>query len=157
MKAAAGGLPAEGLRMLQPLLEQHAGMRKEYVALHNRFDLESTQRRQLYNRLMEFQGNIRVFCRCRPMLDREVRESQREQGLSLASAMARCRERLDEGDPGLCGRVRVVVLKRFTKALSLLFCRCVHSLTRGRARMLFAAHHHTMHRPPLPAHPPHRC
>jgi hypothetical protein len=71
-KAAAGGLPAEALRLLQPLFDQHAGMRKEYDALHSRFDLESTQRRQLYNRLMEYQGNIRVFCRCRPMLTREV-------------------------------------------------------------------------------------
>ena len=71
-KAAAGGLPSEALRLLQPLFEQHAGMRQEYDALHSRFDLESTQRRQLYNRLMEYQGNIRVFCRCRPMLTREV-------------------------------------------------------------------------------------
>lgn len=71
-KAAAGELPAEALKMLQPLFEQHASMRKEYDALHSRFDLESTQRRQLYNRLMEYQGNIRVFCRCRPMLTREV-------------------------------------------------------------------------------------
>mmetsp|Transcript_30385 Transcript_30385/g.58413 ORF Transcript_30385/g.58413 Transcript_30385/m.58413 type:complete len:881 (+) Transcript_30385:714-3356(+) len=56
-------LPLEALA--EQLIEQHR-------ALQSRFGAESQQRRALYNKVMEFQGNIRVFCRCRPKLPREI-------------------------------------------------------------------------------------
>lgn len=40
-------------------------MKKKYLA-------ETTERKQLYNEVIELKGNIRVFCRCRPIHQAEI-------------------------------------------------------------------------------------
>eukprot|EP00897_Mesotaenium_endlicherianum_P005769 jgi/Mesen1/521/ME000104S10613 len=42
------------------LLREQAELKKRYAA-------ESKERRHLYNQVLELKGNIRVFCRCRPL------------------------------------------------------------------------------------------
>ncbi|KAK7284348.1 hypothetical protein RJT34_19093 [Clitoria ternatea] len=39
----------------------------EYEVLKRKYLKESSERRQLYNEVIELKGNIRVFCRCRPL------------------------------------------------------------------------------------------
>ncbi|BFI32005.1 kinesin family member C2/C3 [Marchantia polymorpha subsp. ruderalis] len=50
---------------VQLLVMEHEELRKKYVE-------ESLERRQLYNKVLELKGNIRVFCRCRPLSSFEV-------------------------------------------------------------------------------------
>lgn len=40
--------------------------------LKNRCHLECSERRRLYNQVIELKGNIRVFCRCRPLNHDEI-------------------------------------------------------------------------------------
>lgn len=54
LKGAAGKLP---------LLEQEAA--GEVEELRSLYRKEAVERKSLYNKLLELQGNIRVFCRCR--------------------------------------------------------------------------------------------
>lgn len=44
-------------------VEQHRG--KEHEELRSLYMKEALERKTLYNKLLELQGNIRVFCRCR--------------------------------------------------------------------------------------------
>ncbi|KAM0040497.1 putative minus-end-directed kinesin ATPase [Helianthus debilis subsp. tardiflorus] len=61
---------------LQSLGEEHETLKKKYQEecqmLKNRSQLECSERRRLYNQVIELKGNIRVFCRCRPMNHDEI-------------------------------------------------------------------------------------
>jgi kinesin family member C2/C3 len=43
-----------------------------YNALKKKYTDKCVERRRLYNELIELRGNIRVFCRCRPLSSNEV-------------------------------------------------------------------------------------
>ncbi|XP_027364543.1 kinesin-like protein KIN-14S [Abrus precatorius] len=44
----------------------------EYELLKRKYLEESSERRRLYNEVIELRGNIRVFCRCRPLNESEM-------------------------------------------------------------------------------------
>ncbi|KAJ1417113.1 P-loop containing nucleoside triphosphate hydrolase [Sesbania bispinosa] len=44
----------------------------EYELLKRKYLEESFERRRLYNEVIELKGNIRVFCRCRPLNESEI-------------------------------------------------------------------------------------
>ncbi|RDY13258.1 Kinesin-like protein KIN-14S, partial [Mucuna pruriens] len=44
----------------------------EYELLKRKYLEESSERRKLYNEVIELKGNIRVFCRCRPLNESEI-------------------------------------------------------------------------------------
>ncbi|KAG5044300.1 hypothetical protein JHK87_008215 [Glycine soja] len=44
----------------------------EYEVLKRKYLEESSERRRLYNKVIELKGNIRVFCRCRPLNESEI-------------------------------------------------------------------------------------
>ncbi|RCV17834.1 hypothetical protein SETIT_3G251500v2, partial [Setaria italica] len=46
--------------------------RYEYDGLKKKYTDECAERRRLYNEIIELRGNIRVFCRCRPLSSDEV-------------------------------------------------------------------------------------
>ncbi|KAL8205915.1 hypothetical protein R6Q57_009466 [Mikania cordata] len=56
--------------------EEHEALKKKYQEecqrLKNRCQLECSERRRLYNEVIELKGNIRVFCRCRPLNNDEI-------------------------------------------------------------------------------------
>ncbi|KAF6990078.1 hypothetical protein CFC21_007327 [Triticum aestivum] len=43
-----------------------------FDGLKNKYTVECAERRRLYNELIELRGNIRVFCRCRPLSSDEI-------------------------------------------------------------------------------------
>lgn len=43
-----------------------------YERLKKKYQEESFERRRLYNEVIELKGNIRVFCRCRPLNQVEI-------------------------------------------------------------------------------------
>lgn len=51
-------------------------MKKKYIEesalLKNKYLDEYTERKRLYNEVIELKGNIRVFCRCRPLNQQEL-------------------------------------------------------------------------------------
>ncbi|KAK9161217.1 hypothetical protein Syun_007558 [Stephania yunnanensis] len=50
---------------LGPDCNEHEALKRKYIE-------ESSERRRLYNEVIELKGNIRVFCRCRPLNEDEV-------------------------------------------------------------------------------------
>lgn len=44
----------------------------EYELLKKKYIDESSERKRLYNEVIELKGNIRVFCRCRPLNQVEI-------------------------------------------------------------------------------------
>lgn len=44
----------------------------EYELLKKKYVAESSERKRLYNEVIELKGNIRVFCRCRPLNQTEI-------------------------------------------------------------------------------------
>lgn len=44
----------------------------ENELLKKKYLEESSERRRLYNEVIELKGNIRVFCRCRPLNQAEI-------------------------------------------------------------------------------------
>lgn len=50
------------------LATEHEALKKKYLE-------ESTERKRLYNEVIELKGNIRVFCRCRPLRTEEIANS----------------------------------------------------------------------------------
>ncbi|XP_050381584.1 kinesin-like protein KIN-14S [Argentina anserina] len=66
VKQATSSFPdPEVLRTLQQLSSEHELLKKKYIA-------ESSERKRLYNEVIELKGNIRVFCRCRPLNQNEI-------------------------------------------------------------------------------------
>ncbi|KAK1440499.1 hypothetical protein QVD17_06327 [Tagetes erecta] len=66
---------SEVLTALKILGEEHEILKKyqeECQLLKNRCQLECSERRRLYNQVIELKGNIRVFCRCRPLNHDEI-------------------------------------------------------------------------------------
>jgi kinesin family protein C2/C3 len=72
----ASALPdiSEMTSSVQALVNQHEDLKVQYTELKTKFVEESKERKQLYNKLLELKGNIRVFCRCRPLSAQEVAE-----------------------------------------------------------------------------------
>ncbi|KAH9305278.1 hypothetical protein KI387_009682, partial [Taxus chinensis] len=54
--------------------DQHEELKVQFMELKAKFIEECKERKQLYNKLLELKGNIRVFCRCRPLSAEEVAE-----------------------------------------------------------------------------------
>ncbi|KAL1214910.1 Kinesin-like protein KIN-14S [Cardamine amara subsp. amara] len=52
-------------RALQLLSTENGTLKKQYLE-------ESSERKRLYNEVIELKGNIRVFCRCRPLNQAEI-------------------------------------------------------------------------------------
>ncbi|KNA18004.1 hypothetical protein SOVF_074660 [Spinacia oleracea] len=61
----------EVLNTLQHLSEEHTLLKNKYVEecelLKKKYIDEYAERKRLYNEVIELKGNIRVFCRCRPL------------------------------------------------------------------------------------------
>lgn len=72
----ASALPdiGEMTSSVQALVNQHEELKVQYTELKTKFVEESKERKQFYNKLLELKGNIRVFCRCRPLSAQEVLE-----------------------------------------------------------------------------------
>ena len=54
------------------LLNQLQSLRKEKEELRIKYDSETYQRKKLHNEIQDLKGQIRVYCRVRPMSDREL-------------------------------------------------------------------------------------
>lgn len=57
--------PLEVFNSIQVLGTEHELLKKKYVE-------ECSERKRLYNEVIELKGNIRVFCRCRPLNQDEI-------------------------------------------------------------------------------------
>ncbi|KAG8092880.1 hypothetical protein GUJ93_ZPchr0012g21949 [Zizania palustris] len=66
-------------RTIQQHVNQYASLEREFKDLKEKFSEETKERKDLYNKLIELKGNIRVFCRCRPLNGEEI-----EEGASMA-------------------------------------------------------------------------
>ncbi|XP_037432127.1 kinesin-like protein KIN-14R [Triticum dicoccoides] len=55
-------------------VSQYANLESEFKDLKEKFSEEAKERKDLYNKLIELKGNIRVFCRCRPLNTEETAE-----------------------------------------------------------------------------------
>ncbi|OEL38553.1 Kinesin-like protein KIFC3 [Dichanthelium oligosanthes] len=58
----------------QYAVNQYATLEREFKDLKEKFSEEAKERKDLYNKLIELKGNIRVFCRCRPLNAEEIAE-----------------------------------------------------------------------------------
>lgn len=59
---------------IQQYVNQYASLECEFKDLKEKFVEEAKERKDLYNKLIELKGNIRVFCRCRPLNAGEIAE-----------------------------------------------------------------------------------
>ncbi|XP_020271145.1 kinesin-like protein KIN-14R [Asparagus officinalis] len=59
-------------KTIQSTVDHHLDMKKEYEGLKFMYAKEAKERRDLYNKVIELKGNIRVFCRCRPLNSEEI-------------------------------------------------------------------------------------
>uniref|UniRef100_A0ACD5ZXW5 Uncharacterized protein n=1 Tax=Avena sativa TaxID=4498 RepID=A0ACD5ZXW5_AVESA len=59
---------------VQQYVNQYASLECEFKDLKEKFSEEAKERKDLYNKLIEIKGNIRVFCRCRPLNTEEIAE-----------------------------------------------------------------------------------
>ncbi|KAF8391035.1 hypothetical protein HHK36_023335 [Tetracentron sinense] len=57
---------------IQSAMQQHVDLRREHGVLKHKFIEGAKERKELYNKVLELKGNIRVFCRCRPLNMEEV-------------------------------------------------------------------------------------
>ncbi|XP_040385260.1 kinesin-like protein KIN-14R isoform X2 [Oryza brachyantha] len=64
---------------IRQYVSQYASLECEFKDLKDKFTEETKERKDLYNKLIELKGNIRVFCRCRPLNGEEI-----EEGASMA-------------------------------------------------------------------------
>lgn len=55
-------------------VNKYASLECEFKDLKEKFSEEAKERKDLYNKLIELKGNIRVFCRCRPLNTEEIAE-----------------------------------------------------------------------------------
>jgi kinesin family protein C2/C3 len=60
---------------MQSMVDQAMADREEYLQLYTK---ESKSRKAIHNKLMDMQGNIRVMCRVRPVLDVEKKQAKGE-------------------------------------------------------------------------------
>ncbi|KAI3857410.1 hypothetical protein MKX03_024428 [Papaver bracteatum] len=58
--------------MIQSAMTKHIDLEKENSDLRMKFNNGAKERKELYNKVLELKGNIRVFCRCRPLNAEEV-------------------------------------------------------------------------------------
>lgn len=63
--------------------EKQQELERELVKAAEKFAEEKVKRRALHNRVMELQGNIRVFCRVRPILKHEIESGDAQQVISF--------------------------------------------------------------------------
>ncbi|KAF8762935.1 hypothetical protein HU200_008781 [Digitaria exilis] len=61
-------------KTIQQYVNQYATLEHEFKELKEKFSEEAKERKDLYNKLIEIKGNIRVFCRCRPLNAEEIAE-----------------------------------------------------------------------------------
>ncbi|KAG2622172.1 kinesin-like protein KIN-14R [Panicum virgatum] len=61
-------------KTIQQYVNQYATLECEFKDLKEKFSEEAKERKDLYNKLIELKGNIRVFCRCRPLNAEEIAE-----------------------------------------------------------------------------------
>nr|CAB3462643.1 unnamed protein product [Digitaria exilis] len=61
-------------KTIQQYVNQYATLEHEFKELKEKFSEEAKERKDLYNKLIELKGNIRVFCRCRPLNEEEIAE-----------------------------------------------------------------------------------
>ncbi|KAH9289475.1 hypothetical protein KI387_033592, partial [Taxus chinensis] len=54
--------------------DQHEELKVQCMELKEKFIEECKEHKQLYNKLLELKGNIRVFCRCHTLSAEEVAE-----------------------------------------------------------------------------------
>ncbi|KAJ4975147.1 hypothetical protein NE237_000253 [Protea cynaroides] len=59
---------------IKSTMNQHVDMKKEFNDLKLKFTESAKERKDLYNKVLELKGNIRVFCRCRPLNNEEIAE-----------------------------------------------------------------------------------
>ncbi|KAF0890136.1 hypothetical protein E2562_037938 [Oryza meyeriana var. granulata] len=59
---------------IQQYVNQYASLECEFKDLKEKFTEETKERKDLYNKLIEIKGNIRVFCRCRPLNGEEIED-----------------------------------------------------------------------------------
>ncbi|CAL4890923.1 unnamed protein product [Urochloa decumbens] len=59
---------------IQQYVNEYATLESEFIDLKEKFSEEAKERKDLYNKLIEMKGNIRVFCRCRPLNAEEIAE-----------------------------------------------------------------------------------
>ncbi|GJM95135.1 hypothetical protein PR202_ga11840 [Eleusine coracana subsp. coracana] len=57
---------------IQEYVNKYANLECEFKDLKEKFSEETKERKDLYNKVIELKGNIRVFCRCRPLNADEV-------------------------------------------------------------------------------------
>ncbi|KVH93162.1 Kinesin-like protein KIFC3 [Cynara cardunculus var. scolymus] len=57
--------------IIQSRIDEHV---KQHEDLKIRFSEGAKERKELYNKIQELKGNIRVFCRCRPLNSEEIAE-----------------------------------------------------------------------------------
>ncbi|CAN6455429.1 unnamed protein product [Victoria cruziana] len=66
----------KGLSDLVPnihsIVSRHADLEQENKVLKAKFVKATREQKQLYNKIVEMKGNIRVFCRCRPLSKEEI-------------------------------------------------------------------------------------
>ncbi|KAL8540830.1 hypothetical protein ACS0TY_002161 [Phlomoides rotata] len=70
------GFSSEAFTSLQNLCAEHELLKHKYeeecALLKKKYLEECVERRRFYNEVIELKGNIRVFCRCRPMKEDET-------------------------------------------------------------------------------------
>ncbi|XP_068656130.1 kinesin-like protein KIN-14R [Aristolochia californica] len=59
---------------IQSILNQRASLEKQHEELKLKYTEGAKERKELYNKVLELKGNIRVFCRCRPLNEEELAE-----------------------------------------------------------------------------------
>ncbi|KAG1348189.1 kinesin-like protein KIN-14R [Cocos nucifera] len=57
---------------IQTTMDHHLNLEKDYKDLKFKYVEEAKERKDLYNKIIELKGNIRVFCRCRPLNAEEI-------------------------------------------------------------------------------------
>ncbi|XP_068654035.1 kinesin-like protein KIN-14Q isoform X2 [Aristolochia californica] len=57
---------------IQSILNQQVDLDKQHEELKLKYTEGAKERKELYNKVLELKGNIRVFCRCRPLNEEEL-------------------------------------------------------------------------------------
>ncbi|XP_042485130.1 kinesin-like protein KIN-14Q [Macadamia integrifolia] len=63
---------AQMAHTIQSTMNQHVDMEKEFKDIKLKFIEGAKERKEIYNKVLELKGNIRVFCRCRPLNNEEI-------------------------------------------------------------------------------------